>query len=550
MPPSELPFAGGEPKFFTIDKFASLNTKSLRPSIGDQEFYWIENMFPIGDGNLRAMPSNGSSIYTAGAGLSIIYMYFFNLGSTQYVAVFLNDGTAYQVNISTLAVTTISATVGKFFPGSATLNNPAPAAAQYGQSGIIIVTTATANGYFAWDGVTLYGPGDASPTWLNGNTPTTMTSGISGTCVETYQNRVWVGDGAQYSFSAPGNGASFSGALGGGTSPSNDSFLRREITQVKQSNGFLYLFADSSVNVVSNVQSSGSPITTTFNNQNVDPQSGTPFHNSVQSFGRALVFATNTGIYALVGGAAQKISDQLDGIFNNVAIPFIEADSTVNQPSAAVCEIFAIKVYLLLLPLIDPFTGVERLGLAMWDGKKWFLGSQVSNLTFIASQEINSELTAWGTDGTNVFPLFNKTSSSLRKIWQTRLWPGDGFQITKQAMRLYTQAQDNSGSGYSMTGTLDYVLEDNSLASSPSFTITSSGAAIVWLNNSSQIIQFQNNSPANLFFTVGSINLSGFDAGLINARGNLLGLTFQSTSPDFTIMAHSLLYQNQSPLGA
>lgn len=548
MPPQNLPFAGGDRKFFTLDKFATLNTKAARPSIGDQEFSWIENMMPIGDGNLRAMPSNGSAIYTAPGGLTIIYAYFYNIGSTNYGAFFLNDGTAVQVNTSTLAQMTISANPGQFFPGSAALNNPAPAASQYGQSGIVIVTTASVNGYYAWDGTTLFSPGDAAPNWLTNLTPTTMPMGISGTCVETYSNRVWVGFGANRSQSAPGNGADFSGADGGGTSPSTDSFLRREITQLKQSNGFLYQFADSSTNVISNVQSSGSPVTTTYNNQNVDPQVGTPYHNSVQSFGRGLVFAHSTGVYALVGGAAEKVSDMLDGVFLNAASS-LASDSTVAQPSAAIMTIYDIKVYLLLLPLKDLFTGSIRLGLVIWDGKKWFLGSQDSGLTFIASQEINSSLKSYGTDGTNVFPLFSQTSNTLRKIYQTRLWPGDGFQITKQAMRLYTTAQDNSGSGYTITGTVDYVLENKGLQTH-NITISSSTFAVIWQNASLQTVQWQNASLQNVTFTVGGLSLSGFDGGDINQRGNYLGLTLQSTSPDFTVIAHSLLYQNQSPLGA
>jgi hypothetical protein len=544
-----MPFAGGESKFFTLQQFGSLNTKANRPAIGDQEFSWIENMMPIGDGNLRAMPSNGASIYTAGDALTIIYMYFFNIGANEYAAVFLSDGTADQVNINTSAVTPITTVAGTFFPGDASLNNPAPAAAQYGQSGIVIVTTASSNGYYAWDGITLYVPGVPAPNWLTNTTPTTMPSGISGTCVETYQSRVWVGKGAQYSFSAPGNGASFSGALGGGTTPSNDSFLRREITQIRQSNGFLYLVADSSINVVSNVQSGGSPILTTMNNQNADPQVGSAYHSSVQAFGRGLVFANDRGIFALVGGAAQKISDMLDGLFYAVDIPYLDSDATINQPSSAVADIYTVKVYMLLLPLIDPLTGLERRGLVMWDGKKWFLGSQDTALTFIATQEINSELTAYGTDGKNIYPLFASPSATLKKIWQTKLWSGDGFQITKQAMRFYTQAQDNSGSGFSITGTVDYVLENSGLKSAP-IVIPSVAYSIIWQNAALGVIQFQNGSSQNINFGSTGLSLNGFDAGTINQRGNLIGLTLQTTSPDFTVTAHSLLYQNQSPIGA
>ncbi len=545
---SEVPFAGGDKKFFTLQKFATLNTKAQRPAIGDQEFSWIENMMPIGDGNLRTLWSNGAFLYTAPGGLTIIYLYYFNIGTVTNVAVFLSDGTAVQVNTKTAVVTTISNLAGQFFPGSAALGNPLPAAAQYGQSGIIIVTTASTNGYFAWDGVTFYVPGATAPNWLTGSTPTSMPSGVSGTCVETYVGRVWVGNGPEIIFSAPGNGADFSPADGAGATTSNDSFLRREVTQLKQSNGFLYAFADSSVNVISNVQSSGSPILTTFNNQNVDPQVGSPWHNSVQAFGRGLVFAHSSGVYALIGGAAEKVSDMLDGLFSE-ASAILAADTSVQAPSSAVATLFGIKVYMMTLPVQDLFTGLIRIVVVMWDGKKWFMGSQSQVLAFIAPQEINSTLSCWGTDGTNLFPMFTTASNTLNKIYQTRLWPGDGFQITKQAMRFYSQIEDNSGSGYTITGTVDYVLENRGQQTAP-ITITSNNFPIIFTNSGGQALQFQNSLLQNINFTIGGLSISGFDAGNINQRGNLLGLTLQSTSPDFTVIEHSMLYQNQSPLGA
>ena len=127
MPANKLPehFAGAEPKTFVLEKFGGLNTKANRPAIGDQEFSWLENLMPIGDGNLRCLPTNGPVLYTAGAGLSIIYFYCFNIASNVYAAVFLNDGSAVQVNLTTAAVVTM-APPSTFFPGSVTLGNPGP----------------------------------------------------------------------------------------------------------------------------------------------------------------------------------------------------------------------------------------------------------------------------------------------------------------------------------------------------------------------------------------------------------------------------------------
>jgi hypothetical protein len=541
-------FAGGDvPKFFSIDKFMGINTQAKREGIKDQQFSWLENMQPIGDNNLQAMFDTGPVLYANSNSQTVIYFYPFNVGSTNYIAVFFSDGTAISFNLSTSATTTITNSTGTFYPGSSSLGSPMPACAQYANSGIVIVTTASVNGYYSWDGSTLVSPGGASPSWLNGGTPTTMPTGVAGTAVTTYQGRVWIANGNKIIYSAPGNGADFSGADGGGTFASTDPFLKWQFNQIAQSNGFLYTFADSSVNVISNVQTSGSPVLTTFNNQNVDPQVGTPWHNSVQPFGRGLVFANAAGVYVLYGGAAEKVSDDLDGIFAAANATLSTAGST-SAPSSAFAIINNIRVYMLLVPVQGPFDTSPRNAMVMWDGKKWWIASQDASLTFINTQEINSQITAYGTDGTNIFAMFQSASANITKIWQTKMWPGDGFQITKQAMRVYTFAVDNSGDGYAVSGTLDTIdelLGFNQLA----FQATSASFFVTWENNSPAPIQWQNNTAGDVDWTAAGQNLEGTGLG-INSRGNYMGMTEQSTSLNFTLITQSLLYQEQSPLGA
>lgn len=535
--PQGLPFAGQEGKFFALEKFGGINTKAKRPAIGDQEFSWLENVIPIGDGNLRTLPSNGSILYTASAGTTIIYKFFYNIGTTTYVAVFQSDGTAYQVNTQTGNSTAISAGPGTFYNGTAL-----PACSQWGASGIVIVSKVTGNDYWAWDGSTLYPAGSASPSWLNGGSATTMPSGVQGTCIETFQARVWIGNGGTVSFSGPSNGANFSGAVGGGSFASSDSFLRSSFQAIRQANGFLYLFGDSSINVISNVQTSGTPLSTTFNNQNIDPQVGTPWPNTVQAFGRGLVFANQSGVYALYGGSAEKVSDPLDGLFAS-------SMAMLNNLSAALMQIYAIRVYMLLIPAVDMFTGQFRNVVAIWDGKKWFYGSQDRTLNFIAAQEINSELSAWGTDSTNVFPLFTTTSLTLNKIIQSKFWAGDAWTIIKQTMRSYMQAVDNSGAGYSITGTIDYYNDTSSPtpgASTQSVTYNSSSFAIVWIGAGNVVLQFTGAGGAALNFTSAAETITGANN---NGSAALVGTTLQSTSPDFTIVGFAILYRNQAPLG-
>src|SRR5262249_46320915 len=143
---------------------------------------------------------------------------------------------------------------------------------------------------------------------------------------------------------------------------------------------------------------------------------------------------------------------------------------------------------------------------------------------------------------------FNQPSDTLNKIWQTKLWAGDGFQIVKQAFRFYSQVEDNAGEGFTISATLDSIGENTGLVTQ-AFNIVSNSFGLIFINNSSQVIQFQNNSLQDINFTVPGPSINGIGLGSLTSRGCVLGATMQCTAKDFTIIAHSMLYQNQSPLG-
>lgn len=522
--------SGTEKKVFAISQYKGFNSKAQRPAIDDNEFYWLQNMMPIGAGNLRTLYSNGTSIYTAAGGLTIVSTEFYNIGANNYCAIFLSDGTADQVNTATNVVTHISATPGTFYGGGTSY----PDLAQYGNSGVVIVSSSVgANAYWAWDGTTLFAPGAASPTWLNGGTATTMPSGVSGSSIEIYQGHVWVGNGNKVTFSAPSNGADFATSDGGGTFTSTDSFLRNTYMQLRQANGFLYLFGDSSVNVISNVQSAGSPVTTTFNNQNVDPQVGTPWHNSVQAFGRGLIYANTTGVFRLFGGAAEKISDPLDGLFANANF------TTGITPHAAVGIIFGVKVYCLLLQAPNQ-AGVQTNMMVCWDDKKWFLATQDASIVEINTQEINSNMIVWGDDGTKLYPLFQTASNTLSKTLQTKLWGGDGFILQKKAYRFYNQIRDLAGTGITATLTVDADIGGQSLA------LNTLAQTIHFTNGSNQVINLTNVSGGEVVFSISFLFANYQD---VQAYGNVLGFTVTSSSSDFVVVAMALLYNDWAPLG-
>ncbi len=261
---------------------------------------------------------------------------------------------------------------------------------------------------------------------------TLMPYGVQGTTVETFQGRVWVGNGRTGQVSAPASPADFSVADGATAFQSNDSFLRERYTKFIQSNGFLYLFADSSINYISGVSTSGNPPETTFNNLNVDPQIGTPWRNTVQAFGRDLVFANSVGVFVNYGGAVTKISDPIDGIFSTVAQSAWPAGF---EPSAAVMTIFGIRCYILAMPILDQVTGLQVIKCLMWDGKRWWTSPQEGFTNpVLASQDLDSVLTGYCTaNQTTINSMFSTRSEAFMRYLYSKLWDNPGvWQVKMQ----------------------------------------------------------------------------------------------------------------------
>ena len=580
-----------------LEGFKGINTKPRRPSIDDQECYWLENIMPIGPGNARAMYGKGATLYTAPGGKTVVYIKPYNIGSTDYMFVVLSDGTAYQITLSDGSSITISSTAGCFYVPGGDL----PHISQWGASGIIIVTTAVTDGYFAWDmvgGGTLYNPGDAAPSWLSGldtpvtkvgnsNSDTTLTAfadtigiatgmvvsgtdiaantfvtggtsttvtidtaatdttagvtftfnwqmptGIKGTGIDTYQSRVFIINGTKRLMSAASNGTYFAAANGGVIVTSSDSMLRANYTAVMSANGYVYLFGDSSIFVIANVQSTTNTTTnnstSTYQYSNTDPQTGTGYPESVEVFGRSIVFVNANGVWALLGNNAQKISAPLDGIFATL-------DTSV-KPSSAVATIFGIRCFVVCLRAKD-YKGTTRNLLCLFDGEKWWIANQEILPTLVATQETNSNLTTYATDGSVVYPLFQTPSTSLTKTIQSKLHGGQfGILTYKQILRMYLQMDPLGSSPTSVSATVD--------TETSSVSVGSFASTITFVNNTGGTLQFQNSSNQNIYWTV----LNTVTAVDAQNTGTLVGFTLTTTGADFVIERVGIAYRDETAL--
>ena len=175
----------------------------------------------------------------------------------------------------------------------------------------------------------------------------------------------------------------------------------------------------------------GSTTTTTFSLQNADPQTGTPYAGTVTLLGQDVVFANSFGVQVSYGGRVTKASDQLDGIYATVP------NFGGLMPSAAIATIFGKRVWMLLIQVLDQVSGQPVNKLMMWDRKKWWTSQQDLAMAFVGSQEINSVLMAYATDGNVIAPLFQQPSVNFVKTVQSKLFARPHYMIGKVASRVW-----------------------------------------------------------------------------------------------------------------
>lgn len=496
-----------------FEGFSGLNTQPTRYGIEDHQCFVMDGFFPAGKDNARVIPDNGPAAFPVSA-LRIAYFAFANIGSTPYILTFLSDGSIFAANTTT-GVSSVIAFAG-------TIQNPGPlttAISQWGSKFILIVSQQT-NGYFIWDGTTFYSPGDAVPGF------TTVPTGVGGTGIETYQSYVWIINGASLIFSAPASVTNFATSSGGGSITSNDSSLRDRYVQLRQSNGYLYLFGDSSIAYIAGVQTTGSPPTTSFSLQNVDPEVGTPWPGTVDVLGSNIVFANAWGAHVSFGGRAAKVSANLDGIYNSVP------NFAGLLPSAAKAIIFGRRVWCLLLPVIDQITRQQVNKLFVWDEKNWCSTQQSAAISMVGTQETDSVLTAWGTDGFSMYRLFQQPTTNVAKSLRSKFWaPILSYADIKAENRFWAIVQFYSGTSAAVTISID-----SEHGPSPN-TIAVQSGAMIWVNNVGAVMTWTNNVGATMAWGVSGDGTVVIGPQSCGQNGALVGFTVSTTAADIAIVS-------------
>jgi len=470
------------PGVMTIDQWKGLNQQNSRGTIDDQELFWSENLFQVGPGALRSMWGPSPPIYTAPSGLQIrrIFFGFYGNSLPQYGQpppgrngwVFLSDGSIDEIDLDTKQAKRIGGgrplwnPVAPKFWADAVVWRPRWVGSQLGEVGGVLFGSpggrfpGDLGGVVAYDGTGggphgdgTYVAGDPAPLWLTyadvtGTTATIMPFGLPDVyCMEVFQARLWVAGKDVISWSAATNGSDFSDVNGGGSLTYWGNKLVYTYTDLAASAGYLFVFGDSSIDVISppttiGQGTPGSPTTTVFSYQNADPQVGNRFPRPVGKWGRYLITFNGAGIWQVAGGDAQNISEKISRIHRTV-------DFTQFYPTFATCTtMFGFRVLLCNARWTDPF-GATRSFLLVWNGDSWTVASQHYNLIEINHYEDQSVIIPLGTDGTSIYKLFDTPDPTLIKRLSTKSLRGQGMdQITvKDWKRIYMEVKDETGIG-------------------------------------------------------------------------------------------------------
>lgn len=494
MPMARSPVAKGidAPRHVhTMIDFGGVNTQASRYALPANDFSWLENVMPVGAGNLRCVPAP-SAVKATLTGEAINYWMSANINSTDYAFAFCASGAAYQIRLSDYAVTKF-AVAGTFQPTGVV-------ACQWKNERICIIDSVA--GYMDWNGTTL----------------TVIAAGTKGTTIASYAGRIWIGNNRTVTFTDVSSYTSFAGA--GGAFTITDSSLRSSIQTMAVAGGFLYIYGITSVDVVADVRVSGG--ITLFSRTNLTASVGTGIPQSLFINERSLFFANNYGFYSLRGAIPRKESDEID-----TTVSYINFSNPV---TGGLCMIFNDLCAAYLFTYNDPLTSARPL-LAIHVGNhsgrgKWFFASQGSSLTRILGVSNGNTPKLLGTDGSNIYELFADTTSAISTTIKTPLWDMGDPVIDKRVLKI--------GVGTVLPAnvvTFASTIDTEYFGTDPGQSFTGSNT-FIWLNNSGTEFTWKNNLGNTFTWLATGYALMKSDASNIGKR---IGVTLTSTSPGYSI---------------
>ena len=176
-----------------VKAFKGLNTRPNRTALDNEEFAWLENVQPIGFGNLKTVGTS-STVQVSGSALAwantVSSIYSCNIKNIDYIVAFEADGRAEYLKMDTLTKGTL-ATAGTFSASGVRMK-------QWKNDRAII--SDPSKGYFTWNaidlisvgsvgsvGITATGSGYTTPPDVTVSSPN-QANGVQATIVASISN--------------------------------------------------------------------------------------------------------------------------------------------------------------------------------------------------------------------------------------------------------------------------------------------------------------------------------------------------------------------------
>jgi hypothetical protein len=475
---------------------------AYRNAIPDDSWYYLENMQPIGNGNIRTV-NNISGVLFDYSNSVIYWAQYVNIAGTDYEICFATNGTVHAYNI----ITGTSSQIGSGFSGSSSR------VAQWKNTVALFVDS---TGYYSWDGTTFaLISGTGVPT--------------SGTDIAVCFGRVWISQNRLVTFSGANDytAASFTVANGAGSLALTDPTLRSTVTRLSAQNGYLYIIGPTSINAISDVYvpSGASPPTPLFTNLNIQAIIGSDQPGSIFAMNQALVFCNRYGAWYLYGTNAQKISTDIDGTWKYVDFSQLISGGQV-VCNNILCTAFLIK------RINDPMFGSNTV-LAMYHDEKWWFAN-FGAITFCMTGIQNNQLCLYGFIGNKLYQLFGDNTTGPATQLISKLWAMDDELADKQVIRAGFEVAMQQ-----YVGTFNMTLDSSTL--SQQAVSLNTGGNVVFSNNSGQIVQWTNNTAQVVQWFTGQYLL--YNSSTPGVYAKYVGQSIQASASIYQFSALNMDYK-------
>lgn len=578
-------------EFIIFNNFnEGMNTQSSRQDLSEKAAAWMENLQPIAANKLQGVPGPSDTPIHAFGSTPAVKLFYFDLGvSTDYIIVAFSDGSLSAVTNPGGTVTAI-APVGTFSaqgPDAANwLGDRLLFADSRGgystwdgnvfvqQGGVSpnFAVTLSGSGYFSGATVVISGGSGTGATakvtvsagavvgivlltpgtgYIASDTLTVTINPVNGqgtgatanghvwpfvspnpTTVAVAFGRVWLATGKTLITSGTGSATfgdaydDFSSGDASVTTTISDTDLIHAITVLRYLNGYLYIFGDNSVKFIGSITVSGG--VTNFTITPLSSDQGTTFPNTVLSYNRLVLFANNVGVFAVFGASVEKISDPMDGVFQNVVF--------TTPLSSGVVDLNNIHTYALLVQYRDPAQGLRAL-LLCYMNRKWFVANQGAGALCLTTGFVNGQSFLYGAvqaDSTecDVDQMFVSTDMPVPYKLQTSLTSHKNPINDKRVFR--------AGVAQTVTALSDLALVVESENDYVSVPLANQSVDLIFVNSSGQSLNFTNSQGQTLVFAG-----RGFVASRsseFNVTGRWVGATLTGTLNGIVLQAVMLEY--------